>query len=143
MPNATVTVDLPASPEKLWAVLIDFRRFPDWFVMHDAFITEPPAEPVVGASFKQRVKIMGMPGEATWTMTKLQPPTTIEMSGQGPMGIQLAAAFNLTPTPTGATVTCTMEFTGTLLAGPLGTSLQKAATKDTTESLTKLATLTT
>jgi uncharacterized protein YndB with AHSA1/START domain len=141
MPKATVTAELPATPEKVWAVLSDFSRFPDWFVMHAAFITEPPAEPTPGSSFRQRVKIMGMPGEVTWTIGAVDAPTGVQMSGAGPMGIQLHAGFALTATADGSSVTCHMEFTGGLLNGPLGASVEKEATKNTRESLARLGAL--
>lgn len=141
MPKASVNAEVPATPERIWAVLNDFSRFPEWFVMHDRFVTEPPAEPVPGATFKQGVKIMGMPGEIAWTLAAVQALSRVELAGQGPMGITLAATFEIAPTAAGSEVGITFEFTGGLLSGPLGLSVEKQAKKDAEASLAKLGAL--
>jgi carbon monoxide dehydrogenase subunit G len=138
MPRATVTTEPSAAPEQIWAVLADLSRYPEWFTMHDRFITEPPAELTVGATFRQGVKIMGMPGEVAWTIDVAEAPNSIEMSGLGPMGITLRASFSIAAGDTGSSVTCDMEFNGGMLSGPLGASVEKEAKKNTEESLAKL-----
>ncbi|MES9538656.1 SRPBCC family protein [Actinomadura sp. NPDC000600] len=141
MPKATISADLAPAPERIWEVLAELPRMPEWFAMHEKFVTEPPAAASAGAAFKQGVKIMGMPGDVEWTVETADAPNRLEMSGKGPMGITLRTAFTVEASGTGSTVTCDMEFSGGMLAGPLGMSVQKEAAKNTEESLAKLGAL--
>jgi Polyketide cyclase / dehydrase and lipid transport len=86
MPTVVQTLDIPASQERVWEVATNWRRYGEWNATHTGFPDGlPPAEP--GGKFKERIAIMGMPGEASWTVTELAAPTRSGWHGEGPMGI--------------------------------------------------------
>lgn len=141
MPKASVSTEVPAEPERVWAVLNDFARLPEWFVMHVRFVSEPPATPAAGATFRQGVTILGIPGEIAWTLVTVRAPSRVELAGQGPLGIALRATFDIAAAGAGSRVAITFEFSGGLLSGPLGAAVEKQARKDAEASLGKLGAL--
>src|SRR5919109_5287999 len=96
MATITQTTELSASPEEVWAKIGNLETYPDWLTIHVAFPDgTPPLAP--DTTFKQKVKIMGMPGEVTWTVTEAEEPSTLAMNGAGPMGTSLKAVWKLEP----------------------------------------------
>ncbi len=63
---------------------------------------------------------MGMPGQATWTVTEREEPTRTVWSGEGPMGITLGTKLELAPNGDSTTVSIEVSFDGGPLSGPLG-----------------------
>jgi Polyketide cyclase / dehydrase and lipid transport len=142
MPTVTQSVDVPASAEQVWAVATDWSRYGEWNVTHSGFPDGlPPSEP--GATFKEKITIMGMPGEASWTVSEFTAPALTAWDGEGPMGIKLGNRLELAPAGEGTTVTISVSFDGGPLAGPLGESVAKSAEKGAAESLQKLKSLVT
>ena len=140
MPTVTQSLDVPSPPEQVWNVATDWSRYGEWNVTHSGFPDGlPPSEP--GATFKEKITIMGMPGEASWTVSELTAPTLTSWEGEGPMGIKLGTRLELAPSGDGTTVTISVSFDGGPLAGPLGESVAKSAEKGAAESLQKLKSL--
>jgi len=137
MPTVSQSLEIPADVELVWSVATDWSRYGEWNVTHSGFPDGPPgAEP--GAKFKERITIMGMPGEADWTVAETIAPTRTAWSGEGPMGITLGTRIELVPSGTGTTATIEVSFDGGPLAGPLGDSVAKSAEKSALASLEKL-----
>jgi hypothetical protein len=140
MPTVTHSVEIPAAPDEVWVVATDWGRYAEWNVTHSAFPDgPPPSEP--GATFKERITVMGMPGEAIWTVAETNPPSLTAWHGEGPMGIRLGNRLQLDPSGDGTKVTIEVSFEGGPLAGPLGDSVAASARKGAAESLEKLKAL--
>jgi carbon monoxide dehydrogenase subunit G len=137
MPTVTQSLEIPAEPERVWAVATDLSRYGEWNVTHSGFPDGTP-QTEQGAQFKERITIMGMPGEATWTVTEASAPTVTAWDGQGPMGIKLGTRLELAPSGANTTVTIQVSFDGGPLLGPLGESVAKHAEKGALESLERL-----
>lgn len=140
MPTVTHSLEIPAEAERIWAVATDLSRYGEWNVTHTAFPDGLP-QPVQGATFKERITIMGMPGEASWTVTESDAPTRTVWDGEGPMGIKLGTKLELAANGPATTVTIEVSFDGGPLAGPLGESVAKSAEKGAAQSLEKLKAL--
>ena len=112
MASVTVTADVSASPDALWAVLSDPSRNSEWLQMHQGFVGEAPAGFTAGQSFGQKVKVLGMPADVTWTVRDVDPAHRLHLSGTGPMGIGLAATYLVEPAGDGSKVSVTMDFSG-------------------------------
>jgi hypothetical protein len=96
MPTVTQSVDIAAPAEQVWAVATDWSRYGEWNVTHSGFPEGlPPSEP--GAAFKEKITIMGMPGEASWTVSEFNAPALTAWDGEGPMGIKLGNRLELAP----------------------------------------------
>ncbi|MGI8429418.1 MAG: type II toxin-antitoxin system Rv0910 family toxin [Solirubrobacteraceae bacterium] len=139
MPTVTQSLEIPASPEQVWAVAGDLSRYGEWNETHAGFPDGPPStEP--GAAFREQITIMGMPGEASWTVTEACAPTRMEWDGNGPMGIKLGTKLQLAGSGEyeSTTVTIEIRFEGGPLTGPIADAVSRSAQKGALDSLERL-----
>ena len=127
-------VDAPA--DAVWAKLTDTSSYGDWLATHVGYPDGPP-ELAQGATFKEKVTVMGMPGEVDWTVTKLEPGSAVEMEGTGPMATTLRAAYRVEPNGEATTVTFESEFGGAALAA-MAQPLESASNQALEKSLDQL-----
>ena len=137
MPTVTQSLEIPAPPDKVWEVATDWTRYGEWNVTHTGFPEGAPANEQ-GATFKEKITIMGMPGEAKWTVAEVEEPKKLVWDGEGPMGITLGSKLELTPSGEGTTVALEVTFDGGPLAGPIGATVAASGQKASAESLEKL-----
>jgi carbon monoxide dehydrogenase subunit G len=137
MPTVTQSLEIPATPERVWALATDLSRYGEWNITHSGFPDGPPSAEQ-GATFTEKITLMGMPGEATWTITESTAPTRTVWSGEGPLGIMLGTRLELAPTGEGTTVSIAVSFEGGPLAGPIGDAVAQSAQKGALESLERL-----
>lgn len=136
----TKEAELPGTPEQVWEKLTDLDSYGDWLSIHTGFPDGTPDELSEGATFRQGIQIMGMPGEATWTVKEVEPSRSLELEGLGPMGVTLRNGYKLEPSGDGTKITCETEFGGPAVAAmeaPLATASEQALTT----SLEKLKSL--
>ncbi len=129
MATISKTVDVGASPEDSWALLSDLERAGEWNTVHVDHVGDVPVV-AEGATFKEKVTVMGMPAEVDWTIKSVEPPSALEMTGIGPMGTTLRAAIAVAANGEGSTITYESEFGGPALAameGPLTSASEQAA----------------
>jgi carbon monoxide dehydrogenase subunit G len=140
MPEVTSTLDIPAAPQAVWDVATDLSRYGEWNISHTGF---PDGTPTAeeGTTFREQITIMGMPGEATWTIAETIAPERTVWTGAGPMGITLGTRLELAPSGDGTTVSISVSFDGGPLAGPMGATVAASAEKGAAQSLEKLASL--
>src|SRR5919206_932875 len=112
MASVTVTADIDATPDKVWAVLANPSTWGDWVEIHQGFAGEAPAQFFPGGAFVQRVRVLNMPADVRWKVVGLQAPVRLELEGGGPMGIALRAEYGIEDRGSSSTVTAHMEFKG-------------------------------
>ncbi len=137
MPEVTQSVEIPASADKVWEVATDLSRYGEWNTSHTGFPDGTPTTEA-GSTFRETITIMGMPGEAKWTIAEAVPPERTVWSGEGPMGIVLGTRLELAPNGDATTVSISVSFDGGPLAGPMGATVAASAEKGAAESLEKL-----
>jgi uncharacterized protein YndB with AHSA1/START domain len=137
MPTVSKSLEIPAPVEKVWAVASDLSRYGEWNVTHSGFPEGAPTGEH-GSTFKENITVMGMPGQAIWTVTEHMEASHTAWDGEGPMGIKLGSKLALHPNGDSTTVTIEVSFDGGPLAGPLGASVAASGEKAATESLEKL-----
>jgi uncharacterized protein YndB with AHSA1/START domain len=131
---ATITKDteLSASVEDVWAKLTDLEGYSEWLSIHTGYPEGAPSELAEGTTFKESVTVMGMPGEVTWTVKEIDPNSSLELTGVGPMGVQLRNSYRLEANGEGTKLVCESEFGGEALAameGPLSNASEQALTE--------------
>jgi polyketide cyclase/dehydrase/lipid transport protein len=141
VPSFTIATDIPAAPELVFNRIADVKRAGDWQIIHQGFAAEPPAEIAPGTTFTQKVKMLGMPADVAWTVTRFDSPTTIELAGAGPMGVTMRSLFSVAAANGGSHVTVENELGGGPLTGPLGDSVAKESQAAQEASLEKLKSL--
>jgi carbon monoxide dehydrogenase subunit G len=137
--TVTDSIEIPAPPEQVIGTIADFDTWGDWLVIHVGFVGDPPEAPAPGVSFKERVKILGMPGEVEWTVgeVELADPGVIAMDGTGPMGTKMEVKFSVGSEDGGTKVSYDASYGGAALTPLLG-QLEKATKQASAETLEKL-----
>ena len=142
MAEVHVSQDIAASQDATWAIFSDLSKFPEWLTIHDKFYGEPPTEIAVGAVFTEQATIMGMSNKIDWTVEAFDAPKSLTIGGKGLAGAQITFVLSLEAT---GDSTCTAkidaEFVGTMVVGAIGAAVERAANKEVTASLEKLAAL--
>jgi uncharacterized protein YndB with AHSA1/START domain len=137
MADVTVTTDIRADAEKVWAVLANPSTWGDWVEIHQGFAGEAPVQFFPGGAFVQRVRVLGMPADIRWTIVGLQEPVRLELEGAGPMGINLRAEYRVEDQAGSSTVTAHMEFKGAAVM-MVGSQLESEVGNSLRSSLAKL-----
>jgi len=140
MAEVHVSQDIAASQEDTWAVFSDLSKFSEWLTIHDKFYDTPPSEIGVGTTFTEQATIMGMSNKIDWTVEAYDAPKSLTIGGKGLAGAQITFVLSLEAT---GEATCTAkidaEFVGTMVVGAIGAAVERAANKEVTASLEKLA----
>lgn len=144
MVTVTDSIEIPAPPGNVVGTIADLDTWEDWLVIHAGFSGEKPEAVAPGTTFKERVKILGMPGEVEWTVKEvdLSDPGVISMDGSGPMGTKMEARFSVASEGEGTKVSYEASYGGAALT-PLMSQLEKATKEASAESLQKLRDLVT
>lgn len=137
MPTVSKSLEIPAPVEKVWEVASDLSRYGEWNVTHSGFPEGAPTGEQ-GSTFKENITVMGMPGQATWTVVDHVEASRTHWDGEGPMGIKLGSKLELHANGDSTTVTIEVSFDGGPLAGPLGASVAASGEKAAEQSLEKL-----
>jgi hypothetical protein len=95
------TIEIAATPEKVWALLIDCVRWPSWY-KHCADVSVLRGGPVLSAKGKFRFKTIGFYFEPDVVM--FSPYRVLIWLARGPAGTSGAHAWYIEPTPGGCRV---------------------------------------
>ena len=137
MTKVTVEADAKADPQRVWDVVATPSRVQEWNTMHEGFSGDVPATLGEGDTYKQKVKLMGMPAEMAWRVTTAAAPGRLEQAGDGPMGVKAHNRIIIEPAGSGSQITLEMEFNGPALAGPMAAMVEKQAGTAAAASLAK------
>lgn len=142
MPNINVNVEVPAAPDKVWALLKDPTRFEEWMTIHTRWDGEPPAETKVGTTMTEVVTMMGMANKITWTVDEYdEDARRLKISGTGMAAVRVEFTLGVDAKGDESVVGIDAGFEGQMIVGPLGEAIAKDARKNLDESLNKLKTL--
>lgn len=137
MTQATVSGVLPFSQHEAWALLSDLSRFDEWMTIHDTWCSAIP-ELAVGAKVTEQLTVMGIRNVVEWTVDSYAPPSSLRISGTGLAGAEIAFTLSVLPADAGSAVSIDAEFTGQMMAGPIGEAVERHATAELQNSLARL-----
>lgn len=106
--NATVTVDIDASPERVWAVMSNVESWPQWTSSVRSIRRLDPGPLRVGA--RSRIKQPRLP-PTTWIVVELVDGESFTWTATGP-GMRASAHHHIKQTPTGSRAILSMEQEG-------------------------------
>ena len=141
MPTVSTTRDIPAPLASVWGIVEDPSRYGDWNVTHRGFPDGTPEFYAQGMTLRERLVIMGMPAEASWTIIGYEDLRGVVMVGDGPMGITLEQTIALEQGRDGTVAEVATTIGGNRLVRPIVDSLAQAARKAAGESLERLSAL--
>ncbi|MFJ2831421.1 SRPBCC family protein [Streptomyces sp. NPDC087263] len=140
MPQVSVSTSVAAPADKVWAIITDFDRFGEWNTIHTEFPDGGPAALAVGAEYREKMTLIGMPAEVAWTVTEVEAGRAYRLQGKGPMGVSVGQYYVLADEGEGTLVTVENEFKGAAV-NMMAARVKEATTIALTESLGKLAAL--
>ncbi len=80
------SIDIDASPQEIWDVIMDPKRFGDWVTIHRKLCHADDGRPRKGFHVEQRLALRGAPFTVKWTATEVDEPHVGTFEGKGPAG---------------------------------------------------------
>lgn len=113
------SIEIAATPERIYAVIMDPACLERWVTIHAALEHAPEAPLERGSELTQRLQLAGRGFTVHWKVIENQPARKVVWEGSGPMRSHAGVTYQLTPGGDGRTrFTYTNEFS--LPGGPLG-----------------------
>jgi polyketide cyclase/dehydrase/lipid transport protein len=94
--SVQTSVDLGASPQKVWDVVMDPRRLEAWVTTHQR-VSRAPVRLCAGSSFEQTLRLAGKTFDVRWTVIEASEPRYAEWAGNGPYGSRARVRYRLAP----------------------------------------------
>lgn len=138
MGHIEATKDLKASPEAVWATVVDPRTWDKWFTVHEKWMEEPAEQLTQGTKLSAKIVMLGMANKIEWSIETVEAPSTLTLSGTGMAGVKAQFIFTVVPDGTGSKFTVAGDFEGALVKGALAKAVEKDGLKQLDASLDKL-----
>ena len=125
MSRVTATIDIDATPEAIWGVVMDPERLGEWVTIHRDVegATDRPLRS--GSRLEQKLCLRGVSFHVRWTVAEAREGELAVWDGRGPARSKAHTAYRLRPN--GAGGTC-FEYENEFKAplGPLGAVASRA-----------------
>lgn len=142
MPRIETTRSMTASAEQVWSAIATPSSWEDWFMIHASWPDAPPAALTNGASFAEKIAMMGMTDRVEWEVTEHKDQRKLAMAGRSRTGVKVQFEFLIAPADTGCCLSVIGDFDDPVLKGPLGKMIERNVGKQVDKSFEKLETLT-
>jgi carbon monoxide dehydrogenase subunit G len=123
--RVTASIDIDASPEAVWSVLMDPDRLGDWVSIHRGVdkVSDRPLR--AGSTLEQKLCLRGVNFHVRWKVAEAREPQTAVWEGRGPARSKAHTAYRLHANDSGGTrFDYENEFKAPL--GPLGAAASRA-----------------
>jgi uncharacterized protein YndB with AHSA1/START domain len=101
MSHLTITAQFDAPIERVFALGIDFTRYPEWNVTYPEIKEVVGAPDKVGTRIHATTRFLGRSMDSWGEIVGIDPPRLLRMSGSSAEGGRLDLAYRLTPKGTG------------------------------------------
>jgi uncharacterized protein YndB with AHSA1/START domain len=118
MSEVTATIDIDASPEKVWKTVMDPGRLGDWVTIHRKLGRAAGPPLTAGDELDQTLCLRGVNFKVHWTVEKADAPHRAVWEGRGPAHSRATTVYELTPNGDGTRFEYRNEFHAPM--GPLG-----------------------
>ena len=127
------TLQIAASPETLYKVVMDPKRLADWVTIHQELEDAPRGQLRKGSKLTQALKLAGRRFKVRWTVVENDPCRHVVWEGHGPVGSQARVEYVFAPNGKGTRFSYVNEYD--LPGGPLGRVAGRAVAKVTEKEL--------
>ncbi|GAB3233721.1 type II toxin-antitoxin system Rv0910 family toxin [Mycolicibacterium hippocampi] len=141
MAKLELSRSLPMPAQQAWQHASNLDTLGDWMTMHQGWRSELPEELDVGTTVVGVAGAKGMRNRVTWTVRRFDPPSALEISGEGVGGTRYKLSMKVASTGDGCTFTVRMDLGGAPLFGPIGTAAVRAVKGDIEKSIEQFETL--
>ena len=124
MSKVVEDIEIAASPEQVWDVVMDSGRFGDWVTIHRRINKSDSGPPREGMKMEQTLCLRGANFKVKWHLAECRDGECAVWEGRGPMMSHARTAYVLEPTQDGGThFHYENEFKAP--AGPLGAAASR------------------
>jgi carbon monoxide dehydrogenase subunit G len=131
--KAERTVEIAASPERVYDVVMDPERLDEWVTIHDHLQDSPPAKLEQGSELTQCLKLAGRRFNVRWKVVENDPCERVVWDGKGPVGSHARVVYEFEPQGQGTRFSYANEFD--LPGGPLGRLAGRTVSRFTKNAL--------
>ncbi len=135
MAKLVLSRSLMMTPDVAWAHASNFSALGDWLAMHEGWRSELPDELDVGTTLVGVAGVKGMRNRVTWTVTELDAPTLLTVTGKGVGGTKYGLKMTVKPTASGCDFTVKIDLGGAPLFGPIGATAARLVKGDIERSI--------
>jgi carbon monoxide dehydrogenase subunit G len=143
MANVHTSIDIAASPQRVWDLVTDLGRMGEWVSIHRDFPEAPPTEVAQGTKFHQTLAVAGTPFTVEWTAVEVDGPGKLAWEGTGPAGTTARTVYSLAADNGGTRFGYENEFKlpGGKVGEAAGGVVSGHAEREANDSLARLKTL--
>jgi Polyketide cyclase / dehydrase and lipid transport len=124
MSLVTASIQLPASPAEVWAVVMDPRSLKQWVTIHRRLVHADDGPPRVGYAMDQQIHMRGVNLEVHWKLVECRPCELAVWDGRGPARSRARSEYALSARDGGTCFDYRNDFHPPL--GPLGAIVSRA-----------------
>lgn len=103
MSTVHVQIEIKASPQAVWEVVMDPNRLAEWVTIHRSVKVKSADPGEQGARMDQVLHILGVSFKVHWTLESVIVPRQAEWHGRGPALSRALISYKLTATRDGTT----------------------------------------
>jgi uncharacterized protein YndB with AHSA1/START domain len=127
------TIQLAASPERVYELVMDPARLEDWVTIHHRLEDAPDGKLEQGSKLTQWLKLAGQKFRVRWTVVENEPCEHVVWEGSGPVASRAKVEYDFAREDHGTRFTYLNEYH--LPGGPLGTLAGKTVSRLTASAL--------
>lgn len=110
MTEVRTSIEIGVRPQRVWEFVMDPRCLREWVHIHDGLKDAPDGQLREGSTFRQRLRLAGVPFTVRWEVESLQPPHQATWQGAGPARSRARVRYELEPTERGTSFCYVNEF---------------------------------
>jgi uncharacterized protein YndB with AHSA1/START domain len=104
MSRVSLTIEIDAPIERVWATVMDPDRLGEWVTIHRS-VSNVSARPLEdGATMDQSMHIRGVTFKVHWTVEEVRAPNLVVWNGRGPAHSSARISYELSDDGKGGTV---------------------------------------
>lgn len=112
------SIDIDAPIDRVWELVMDPERLGEWVSIHEAVSDTPAGDLEKGDTFRQRMKLKGVPLKVSWEVVECDAPKRARWQGEAAAGAKARIAYDLSERDGGTRFDYENEFE--LPAGKVG-----------------------
>lgn len=112
------SIEIAAPIERVWELVMDPERLGDWVSIHEGVSEVPAGDLEKGSTFRQRMKLKGVPLKVSWEVVECEAPKRARWQGDAAAGAKARISYDLTTKGEGTVFDYENEFE--LPAGKVG-----------------------
>jgi len=124
MSRVTASIEIAASPERVWEVVMDPSCLERWVTIHRRLVRADAGTPKVGFEMEQAIHLRGVTVDVHWELVECEPGRRAVWEGRGPARSRAHTEYLLTGNGESTRFDYQNEFRAPL--GPVGAIVSRA-----------------